>query len=81
MIYSPRQLANHLKLLRTKDSITQAQLAERVGLKQATLSNFENNPDATQLKTVFKIIQALGVTMNIGSNESRKPSLHDDDTW
>lgn len=81
MIYSPRQLANHLKLLRTKNNLTQAQVAERVGLKQATLSNFENNPDTTQLKTVFKIIQALGMSMDISCNDQSSPLSHDDDSW
>ncbi len=50
MIYNPAQLANQLKLIRTRDSITQAELAKRVGIKQSTLSNFENHPDTTQLK-------------------------------
>ncbi|PKF49088.1 type II toxin-antitoxin system antitoxin HipB [Enterovibrio nigricans] len=81
MIYSPQQLANHLKLLRTKHKLTQAELAQRVGLKQATLSNFENNPDTTQLKTVFKIIQALGVRMDILSEEQTPSAKADQEVW
>ena len=78
MIYSPQQLANHLKLYRTKHKITQSELAKRVGLKQSTLSTFENNPDTTQLKTFFKILQALELKLEIHDNQ---PQLPDDDEW
>ncbi|MWL73297.1 type II toxin-antitoxin system antitoxin HipB, partial [Escherichia coli] len=45
MIYSPVQLANYLKLTRQKNNWTQSELARKIGIKQATVSNFENNPD------------------------------------
>ena len=69
MIYSPQQLANQLKLIRTKHSLSQSELAEKVGIKQSTLSNFENHPDTTQLKTVFKIIQALELQLTVSEKE------------
>ncbi|GHA50582.1 type II toxin-antitoxin system antitoxin HipB [Photobacterium aphoticum] len=81
MIYSPRQLANHLKLIRTKHQLTQAELAQRVGLKQATLSNFENNPDTTQLKTLFKIIQALGVKIEIHDQIPPMQQQDNEEVW
>ena len=62
-IYSPRQLANLLKLTRQKHGFTQTELAARIGIKQATISNFENNPDKTTIKTFFKIIQALEMSL------------------
>lgn len=36
---------------------------EKIGIKQATVSNFENNPDKSTLTTFFKILQSLGMTM------------------
>jgi HTH-type transcriptional regulator/antitoxin HipB len=62
-IYSPVQLANYMKLVRQKNSWTQIELAKRIGIKQATISNFENNPDKTTLTTFFKILQSLGLMM------------------
>ena len=47
MIYSPLQLANRLKLIRQRNGWTQSELAKKVGLKQATISHFENAPDST----------------------------------
>lgn len=65
MIYSPRQLANHVRLIRQKNQWTQTQLAKKVGLKQATISHFENNPDLTTLATLFKILQSLELKLDI----------------
>lgn len=59
MIYSPQQLAHLIRLERQKRGWTQSDLARRVGIKQATVSNFENNPDKTTLTTLFKILQSL----------------------
>ena len=44
-IYSPMQLANAMKLVRQQNGWTQSELAKKIGIKQATISNFENNPD------------------------------------
>lgn len=65
MIYSPVQLANYLKLVRQKNQWTQSDLAQRMGIKQATVSNFENHPEKTTLTTVFKILQSLELSMAI----------------
>ncbi|MBD9644667.1 MULTISPECIES: type II toxin-antitoxin system antitoxin HipB [Pantoea] len=65
MIYSPRQLAHHVRLIRQKNHWTQSELAKKVGLKQATISHFENNPDLTTLATLFKILQSLDLKMDV----------------
>ncbi|WP_333900910.1 type II toxin-antitoxin system antitoxin HipB [Enterobacter wuhouensis] len=68
MIYSPTQLANYMKLVRQKNGWTQIALARKIGIKQATVSNFENNPDKSTLTTFFKILQSLGMTMALYEN-------------
>ncbi|UXI00769.1 type II toxin-antitoxin system antitoxin HipB [Photobacterium sp. TY1-4] len=81
MIYNSRQLANHLKLMRTRKHLTQAQLAKRVGIKQSTLSNFETNPETTQLQTFFKIIQALEVDLEVRERQKEVKPQIDDEVW
>lgn len=81
MIYNPKQLANRLKLIRTKNNLTQTQLAKKVGLKQSTLSSFETNPDTTQLKTFFKIIQAFELELEIHERRTSEPLPADDEVW
>ncbi|GAB0839268.1 type II toxin-antitoxin system antitoxin HipB [Escherichia coli] len=64
-IYSPTQLANAMKLVRQQNGWTQSELAKKIGIKQATISNFENNPDNTTLTTFFKILQSLELSMTL----------------
>lgn len=64
-IYNPKQLANRLKLYREQQGWSQTDIASRVGVKQSTISNFENHPEKTQLSTLFKIIQALEVELHV----------------
>lgn len=53
------------RLIRQKNHWTQSELAKKVGLKQATISHFENNPDLTTLATLFKILQSLDLKMDV----------------
>ncbi len=64
-IYNAKQLSNRLKLYREQQGWSQTEVANRIGVKQATISNFENHPDKTQLSTLFKIVQALGVSLHL----------------
>lgn len=82
MIYSPKQLADMMLLIRQKNGWTQSELAKKVGIKQATISNFENNPDKTTLSTFFKLAQAMDLTLSI-QEKSQVASLteNDDESW
>ena len=82
MIYSPLQLANRLKLIRQRNGWTQSELATKVGLKQATISHFENAPDSTSLATLFKLLQSLELSLEVQEKEEASaPQLHDEDEW
>ncbi|HIF9109013.1 TPA: type II toxin-antitoxin system antitoxin HipB [Photobacterium damselae] len=82
MIYSPKQLADMMLLIRQKNRWTQSELAKKVGIKQATISNFENNPNKTTLSTFFKLVQAMDLTLSI-QEKSQVASLNenDDESW
>lgn len=81
MIYSPRQLANHLRLLRQQQQWTQSELAKRVGLKQSTISHFENNPDLTTLSTLFKILQSLELSLDVHDKNAQSQNRTSEDDW
>lgn len=64
-ITSPDQLATVIRNARKEKSITQAEAASLVGIKQATVSAFENHPEGTQLDTLFKILSALELQLTV----------------
>ncbi|ASI96997.1 MULTISPECIES: type II toxin-antitoxin system antitoxin HipB [Vibrio harveyi group] len=79
MIYSPQQLANVLLLIRQKNGWTQSEVAKRVGIKQATISNFENKPEKATISTMFKIVQALDLTVKIETRTENE--IVDEEDW
>lgn len=71
-IYSPTQLANAMKLVRQQMAGRRASW-RKIGIKQATISNFENNPDNTTLTTFFKILQSLELSMTLCDTKNASP--------
>ena len=65
-----RQLAIFLKQARKKLKLTQAELAKISGLKQKTISAFENNPDSIKLNTAFRILSAVNLKINLIESDS-----------
>lgn len=64
-ITSPEQLAIFLKDTRKKKKLPQELLAEKVGLRQETISKFENSPAKTQIETLFKILSAMNMELHL----------------
>jgi HTH-type transcriptional regulator/antitoxin HipB len=50
---------------RKKLNLSQAKVGSLVGLKQQTVSQFELNPESTKLGTLFRILSAVQVDINI----------------
>ncbi len=82
MIYSPKQLADRMLLIRQKNRWSQSELAKKVGLKQSTISNFENNPSRTTLSTFVKLLQAMELTLSVyEKNHKQQNSTTGDEDW
>ena len=72
-IRAPKELALFVINERKKLKLSQAAVADLVGLKQQTISAFENKPESTKLDTLFRILSAVNVDMNLFSkNNSHK---------
>lgn len=80
-ITSPKQLAIFLKDLRRTQKLTQADIAKRVGIRQDTISKFENNPDTTQIETFFKIISALNLEFHLEQRDEIRKSGEWKEEW
>ncbi|WP_439256826.1 helix-turn-helix domain-containing protein [Lonepinella sp. BR2271] len=58
-VTTSKMLAQVIREFRYKADLSQIDVAKRAGTKQATVSVFETNPDATKLETLFKILSGL----------------------
>lgn len=57
-----RLFALNLRAIRRQKSLTQAQVAERLGVTQATYSRYEAGENSPTLTTVQAVAVALGVS-------------------
>ena len=53
-----------IKDARKTKGLTQKQLADRLGVTQATVGQYETNKQPPKLSTLFKIATALGVSVS-----------------
>jgi len=63
IIRSPKEFAAWAIHRRKVLGLTQTELGDRVGLKQKTISAFENAPDNMRLSTAFLILSALELNL------------------
>lgn len=64
---SPKELALLVMNQRKKCKLSQADVGALVGLKQQTVSGFEQKPEGTKLNTLFLILSAVNLEMKISA--------------
>jgi HTH-type transcriptional regulator/antitoxin HipB len=64
-IRSPKELALFIIDQRKKLSLSQAEVGKLVGLKQQTISEFEIKPESTKLSTLFHILSAVHLDVEV----------------
>ena len=62
---TPQTLSVVIRDQRKTQMLTQKETADRVGIKQTTVSGFENNPDQCRIETLFKLLSALDLELHI----------------
>lgn len=70
LIRSPKELAMLITNKRKKLKLSQTEVANLVGLKQKTISAFENKPENLKLDTLFLVLSALELDLNIASKSN-----------
>ncbi len=75
LIHSPQELANLINSHRKSLKLSQSQVSSKVGLKQTTISRLENKPESTELATLFRILSALDLEVDITPKLKNKNSL------
>jgi HTH-type transcriptional regulator / antitoxin HipB len=74
-VTNAKQLSTYLKDARLNAQLSQSKVASKVGIRQDTVSSFELHPDSTKLETLFKILSALNLELDI---KVRNPQLVDE---
>jgi HTH-type transcriptional regulator / antitoxin HipB len=64
-IVTAQQLAAHLRALRKTRNLTQAELAQRLGLTQSRLGKIERHPESVSLEQLIKTLNLLGARLVI----------------
>jgi HTH-type transcriptional regulator/antitoxin HipB len=69
------QLRPHLRALRRKRGLTQAQLGEAIGVTQARVVEIEAQPGVVSLQQILQVLQALGAGVVIRETAGG-PTVH-----
>ena len=64
-IYSPASLGDAIRHYRKEAGLTQADLAEAVGLQRSYLSELEHGKETEQLTRINRVLKRLGVRMTL----------------
>ncbi|MBX9586010.1 MAG: helix-turn-helix domain-containing protein [Gammaproteobacteria bacterium] len=74
LIISPKVLAICVIDRRIKLKLSQAEVADLVGLKQQTISHFETHPEGTRIETLFRILFAVNLDLRLLGKEETNNS-------
>ena len=82
-VTSAKQLSACLKDARRLQKLSQGKVADKVGLRQDTVTNIESKPESTKLDTLFKILAALELSLDIKprTDPSDSPSSDWKEEW
>lgn len=61
----PNQLRQHLRALRKRNDLTQAQLGALIGVSQARIAEIEANPGLVNFEQLMKLLSVLGVSLTL----------------
>ena len=71
----PDQLRQHLRALRKRHGLTQAQLGALIGVSQARIAEIEANPGLVNFEQLMKLLSVLGVSLTLQEEEVAPATL------
>jgi HTH-type transcriptional regulator/antitoxin HipB len=77
MARSPKQFGAALQQQRSQQGLSQSSLADLIGTGQKTISKIENGNPATKLETLFSLLAALDLELEIKPRSKSNPN----DQW
>lgn len=74
---SPKQLGNIIHRARKQRGMTQTELANRTGLRQALISAIETGHDGTKMSTIYTLFAALDLELMVGTRSGSTKNIED----
>jgi len=74
------QMRHHLRSLRKKQGLTQAELARRLGVVQSRIADIEKNPGSVSLDQYLTILAVLGAQLVIRDSQPSEASAASSET-
>lgn len=75
---TPQQVGALIRRQRRQAALTQSQLGQKMGARQATVSKLESGEPATQLKTLMDALTALNLEFVIRPRSKVEPKSIED---
>lgn len=76
LVRSPRMAGTVVRKARLAQGLTQKELADRMNVRQATISKLESGEPATRMAVLFDALAALGLEVVVNPR-SRKSGFED----
>lgn len=80
-LINPRQLGTILQAARKAQRLTQAALAERVGMSQSRISYLEKHAAEINVGQLLRICTALGLELTIGTRDQAPAATTPGEDW
>jgi len=78
---SAKILAGIIRERRREMVLSQREVGRLVGVRQATVSQLENNPGSTKLETLFRVMSALGIGLYVAEKLAPDKNLEWREEW
>mgnify|MGYP000169642652 CR=1 FL=1 len=80
-LINPRQLGTILQSARKAQRLTQAELAERVGMSQSRVSYLEKNAAEISVGQLMRMCTVLGLELTIGTRDKAGTATTSGEDW
>jgi len=81
LIDSSQALGLYIRTARKTKGLSQQLLGRLAGVRQATVSNIERGEGGVSLATIFRVLAALGLGMNLADKPGAVPAAGWREEW
>lgn len=78
---SPAQLGQIIRNCRKRLDLSQQAAASKVGLKQSTVSSFEQDSSGASVETLYKLLSALGLELVVREPSAERQARGASQEW